>query len=188
MSKEKPNFDSINQALRRLNADIEAAELDGTLCGLLCVMGNNASKHLGQLIPKGATGDALDKEAYDMVTSCPVFILGGLNDPEFGFELLLPSDKNALDVRTEAMGEWSHGFLSGLALAGIEDFSNLPKEAAEFCQDMSEISRAGLSDMTLGEEDEVAYEELVEYLRIGVLLIYELLNPSSPDSPSDKVH
>ncbi len=188
MSQETPDFDSVNQALTRLNADIEAAELHGTLSGLLCVMGNNASKHLDQLIPKGAKGDALDKEAYDVVANCPVQILGELNDPEFGYELLLPDDEEGLDVRTEALAEWSHGFLAGLAIAGIEDFSKLPQEASEFCQDLGEISRAGLSDMAFGEEDEVAYEELAEYLRVGVLLMYEMLNPSSPASPSGQVH
>jgi len=188
MSQEIPDFDSVNQALLRLNADIEAAELHGTLSGLLCVMGNNASEHLAQLIPKGAKGDALDKEAYDLVNICPVHILNALNDPEFGYELLLPSDEHDLAERTEAMAEWGHGFLSGLAIAGIQDFAKLPKEASEFCQDLGEIARAGISEMELSEEDEVAYEELVEYLRVGVLLIYELLNPSSSASPSEQVH
>lgn len=188
MSQDTPNFDSVNQALLRLNADIEAAELHGTLSGLLCVMGNNASEHLAQLIPTGAKGDALDKEAYDLVNLCPAYILNALNDPEFGYELLLPDDDNGLAERTEAMAEWSHGFLSGLAMAGIQDFSKLPKEASEFCQDLGEIARAGLSEMAHSEEDEAAYEELVEYLRVGVLLIYELLNPSGPASPSEQVH
>lgn len=188
MSEETPDFDSVNRALLRLNADIEAAELHGTLSGLLCVMGNNASKHLDQLIPKGAKGDVLDSEAYEMIINSPVQVLAALNDPEFGYALLLPRDDEGLDVRTQALAEWSHGFLSGLAIAGIEDFSKLPKEASEFCHDLGEIARAGLSDMELGEEDEAAFEELSEYLRVGVLLIYELLNPSSPASPSGQVH
>lgn len=188
MNQEIPDFENVNEALLRLNADIDAAELHGTLSGLLCVMGNNASKHLDQLIPRGAKGDALDAEAYKRVIGCPVQILGALNDPEFGYDLLLPDDDEGLDVRTQAMAEWSHGFLSGLAIAGIEDFAKLPKEASEFCQDLGDISRAGLGDMALGEADEVAYEELVEYLRVGVLLMYELLNPSRSESPVAQVH
>ena len=62
MNQEIPDFENVNEALLRLNADIDAAELHGTLSGLLCVMGNNASKHLDQLIPRGAKGDALDAE------------------------------------------------------------------------------------------------------------------------------
>ncbi len=189
MSQQIPDFKDVNKALLRLNADIDAAELHGTLSGLLCVMGNNASKHLDQLIPRGAKGDALDSEAYERVIRCPVQILGALNDPEFGYDLLLPDDDEGLDVRTQAMAEWSHGFLSGLAISGIEDFAKLPKEASEFCQDLGDISRAGLSDMaSLGEDDEVAYEELVEYLRVGVLLMYELLNPDRSESPTAQVH
>ena len=188
MSQEIPSFENVNEALLRLNADIDAAELHGTLSGLLCVMGNNASKHLDQLIPRGAKGNALDSEAYKRVIQCPVQILGALNDPEFGYDLLLPDDDEGLDVRTQALAEWSHGFLSGLAIAGIEDFAKLPQEASEFCQDLGDISRAGLSDMTLGEADEVAYEELVEYLRVGTLLMYELLNPDRPESPAAQVH
>ncbi len=188
MKQETPSFEHVNKALLRLNAEIEAAELHGTLSGLLCVMGNNASKHLEQLIPKGARGDILDSEAYQRVIQCPVQILEALNDPEFSYDLLLPDDEQGLEVRTEAMAEWSHGFLSGLAIAGIKDFAKLPKEASEFCQDLLDISRAGLSEIARGEEDEVAYQELVEYLRVGTLLMYEMLNPSSSISPSEQVH
>jgi hypothetical protein len=189
MNDEILDFDQISDALARLNADIDAPELHGTLSGLLCVMGNTASKHLEQLIPKGAKGDALDKEAYDIISACPNIILAELNDPEFSYLPLLPDDDEDLQYRTEAMSEWSQGFLMGLAMAGIKDYDKLPKESSEFCQDLLEISQASHGNGEVSEEDESAYYELVEYLRVGVLLIYEMLNPVTQDgAPSTQIH
>jgi len=189
MSQLTLDFEDLNDALTRLNADIEAAELHGTLSGLLCAVGNSADKHLDTLIPKGATGDALDQQAYKRVRRCSTIILAQFNDIEMPFEPLLPDEDEDLQTRTEALCDWSHGFLLGLAMAGVKDYDKLPKEASEFCQDLLEISKATSYEHAGNDEDEAAYYELVEYLRVGVLLIYEMLNPvSGASSASEQLH
>ena len=83
-----------------------------------------------------------------------------------------------------ALGEWCQGFLSGLTLGGISDFDKLGTDAREVVEDLVEIARAGTSYHLEGsEEDEQAYAELMEYLRVGVLLINEELQPlkSAPE-------
>jgi hypothetical protein len=50
----------------------------------------------------------------------------------------------------------------------------LPEEVREIADDIVEISRA-TTDGEEGESDEAAYSELIEYLRVGVILVFETL-------------
>lgn len=93
-----------------------------------------------------------------------------LSGMEFDFELLLPDDSVALDTRVTALAEWTQGFLVGVVEAGAT-WSTAPAVVREVIADFAEIARlrgGGLED----EDDEGAYAELVEYVRMGVVLIY----------------
>lgn len=181
------DFFVIDDALQRLGADIGAAEFHSIISGMLCAQGDIGVHALEQVIPMPEAGDVLGHEAYDVLTHCTLGILAQLNDPECGFQLLLPEEDYDLQTRTEALADWCHGFLVGLTNSGISDFTALPSEAAELCQDMIEISRVGHYPQEDTEEDRAAFEELVEYIRMGALLINELLNPTS-STPNRQLH
>jgi uncharacterized protein YgfB (UPF0149 family) len=56
----------------------------------------------------------------------------------------------------------------------------LPKDVREFLEDMLSLAGAE-SDATADEEDEArALTELVEYVRVGVQLVYETLRGQPP--------
>ena len=57
-------------------------------------------------------------------------------------------------------------------MGGIKDFKSLPDDLPELLQDMVEISRASSYEAGEGEEDQEAYMELVEYIRMGALLAW----------------
>jgi uncharacterized protein YgfB (UPF0149 family) len=109
--------------------------------------------------------------------------LGRLREAESLFEPLLPDDDEPLVARSAAMALWCSGFLFGLGAGGVRDFSVLPEDVREIAGDIAEISRAGV-DGGESEEDEAAYAELVEYLRAGVTLVFEILESerSGPES------
>jgi hypothetical protein len=109
-----------------------------------------------------------------------------MNDTEADFELMLPDDDEPLEMRIEALGAWCQGFVYGLAVGGIKEDTELPEDSKELITDILEISRAGYvadneaelaTDEGNSEEDEVAFMEVSEYVRMGVLLIYEELQP-----------
>jgi uncharacterized protein YgfB (UPF0149 family) len=102
-----------------------------------------------------------------------------MQDSNFDFSLLLPDDDESLADRTHAMQEWTQGFLLGIALAGLQDMNDLPEDSKELIDDFIEISKAGQFDISNQEESEDAYLHIIEYLRMGVLLIAEELQPSS---------
>ena len=170
--------EQIESALQTLGADINASELHGTLCALLCTDGEpDADNWYRSLIPESDSNDLLQNEARQTLKLLYDETKQHLNDPTCDYQLLLPTDDD-VNIRTIALADWCQGFIMGLMMCGIKDFRKLPENSAEVSQDIVEISRAGTSyESEDTEEDAVALEELIEYVRVGVLLINEELHP-----------
>ena len=180
MQHDTPNYDALALVIEKLGAQQVPAELHGTLTGLLCVNGEaRADIWLENLFPGAAKGDLLAGEAFDELKRLHEATRAQLNAPDCELQLLLPDDDSNLDERVHALGEWCQGFLVGLSLGGIKEFSALSEDAREIAEDIVEIARADSSySFEGGEEDEHAYAELVEYLRVGVLLLNEEIQPT----------
>jgi uncharacterized protein YgfB (UPF0149 family) len=103
-----------------------------------------------------------------------------LNDAEAGFELLLPDDEVRLAERSEALASWCQGFTFGLVAGGLKEGADLPQDSRELIRDLVEIARLGHEESEGDDEDEEAYMQLSEYVRMAVLLINEELQPLKP--------
>ena len=97
------------------------------------------------------------------------------DDEDFAFALWLPDDDEPLEERTVALARWCSGFLAGLGSGG--QLEALSEEAREAIGDLQEIARAELtapgSAGSQNEEDESAYAEIVEYVRVVALVLHE---------------
>lgn len=183
----------VNTALRRLGIGTDAAENHGVLCGLVCARGPDMERAWLDLLrdereeaaPAGAPPET-DPAAWKDLSRLYRETVGQLRDEGFVFYLLLPDDSQPLQLRAEAMTEWCQGFLYGLAAGGLEDYSVLPQEVREIAEDIVEISSAS-TDSEEGESDEAAYSELVEYLRVGVILVFETLEAERGARTDDRV-
>lgn len=180
MPQNLPDYLILASALDKIGTEVTPSEVHGTLCGLLSAnTGAEADAWQQALWPNLASGDLLAAEAREVFAQTHDITRIQLNDPSCEFEMLLPDDDDSLDHRVHALGDWCQGYLIGLSLGGIKDFAPLPDDAREIAQDILEIARAGTSyELEGSEEDENAYAELVEYLRVGVLLINEELQPT----------
>ena len=179
MQKILPDYLALSSALDKLDTEITPSEVHGTLCGLLCANSSALAEVWQQSLWPNKKGDLLAGEAFEVFNQAHDVSRTQLNDPDCDFQMILPDDDDALDDRVFALGDWCQGYLTGLVLGGIKDFSPLPDDAQEIAKDIVEIARAGTSYQLEGsEEDEHAYAELVEYLRVGVLLINEELQPT----------
>ena len=166
--------------LRRANCQYSAAEIQGVACGLLAVDVNaDIEKWLGQVFPERDPQNALQQDFSHELTRYFQNLRMQLQDSNLGFHLLLLEDDEALEDRVDAVQEWAQGFLLGIALAGLQDFKNLPEDSKELLDDFIEISKVAQFSMDDKEESEDAYLHIVEYLRMGVLLIAEELQPST---------
>lgn len=202
------DFSEIDTVLERLGVIYAASESHGVLCGLLCVKGfvsyddwisllNDEQKIQSAWFeedPDDAEDYTEDDRKADETVDSEWGLLQDLydetlrqiSDDEYGFSLLLPNDEQALRIRTQALVEWCDGFLFGLGAGEIKDFAQLPDDVNEISHDLAEISRAYHEDEA-SEADEVAYAELVEYVRVGVLVIYEALQLTREARAGNKV-
>jgi uncharacterized protein YgfB (UPF0149 family) len=183
MNTALPNYSHILMSLDKIDAEIEPSELHGAMCGLLSARYmstfDNVVEHLLQSTDEG---NLLHREALANLSALFESTSRQMNDPNCDFHLLLPDDE-AVEELVFALGEWCQGFLLGLSLGGVHDPAGLPEEGAEIAKDFLEIARAGsLYEIEDSEEDERSYEELVEYVRVSVLLLNEILNPEKSAS------
>jgi len=175
MNPSLPDYDEINDALQGLSPHFDAAEFHGQLCGLLCTRhGLQLDDWLELSLPEhdAATLPAMAHELFQAVLLSSE---AGMSSEDFAFQLLLPDDTAGLAARVEALGNWCQGFLLGISHAGVSNIQALPGELPEIVTDFLNISQAENFELDDIEEDENAYMELVEYVRVGVQLFHEEL-------------
>lgn len=188
---ELPDYDVIAECLGDREHGAAPAEAHGTLCGLLCT----AAQDLPDAWIRNTLADTMQDPAAAAVDTFRTLekvyraSLDALNGTDMDFRPLLPADDRDLAVRTLGLASWCQGFLYGLATRGLRDFKDLDGEIREFLEDLAQISRAELEEATeTSEQNEVAYAELVEYIRVGVQLFYEAANAASDRAMPPGLH
>ena len=163
-----------------------AVEFHGMLAGLISTRGAEAEQlYIEELIPADYDpADLLQQEAIDGIALPYEALREQLNDPLLSFHPLLPEDDNTLDERVDAMAAWCQGYLLGLSRGGLPDSAKLSDETNEFLQDILSISRAENFELDGDEEDENALYEIIEYLRTGVVVVHDELQPTAPAPPA----
>ncbi len=101
------------------------------------------------------------------------------------FAPLLPDGDAGLGVRSRALASWCSGFLYGIGSAEEDIEARLSENALEVLSDFSEVTRLR-SDAKESKSSEANYSEIVEYMRVGVMLIFEELQGGP--QPGDTVH
>lgn len=178
---ERPEYLHLQTSLEKADADMSAAESHGVLCGIFCAGGRpELGDWLGQVFEELDLNNMLIKEASQLLVGLFENTQAQLNDSDADFQMLLPDDETQLSARTQALAQWCQGFTYGLASGGLKQETELPEDTAELLQDLVEIGRADHNAEIQDEADEEAYMQLYEYVRMGVLLINEELQPISP--------
>ncbi len=168
------DYAEIQRSLTASHALADPAEAHGTLAGALCALGPyRLEDWLAEILPDGAASGSADP-ALAMLYSATVASLSG---SDMDFDLLIPDDDQPIEERTRALTEWCTGFLYGLGINGAADPQRLPGELGEILRDMTEITRAGVDASDSPEANESALAELVEFVRVGVQLVFDQLQP-----------
>jgi uncharacterized protein YgfB (UPF0149 family) len=191
MPDPRISHQELADTLARLQVGISASDLHGSLTGYLCAGGSTTADTWPEALEldTGAVGAVQDSALPLLYRHCRE----QLDDSDLGFEPLLPGDDVALARRAEALVEWCRGFLGGVGLAGIGSRREaLSAEAREILQDFSTIAASNF-DYDEDDEDETALSEVLEFVRVGVLLLYGDLD-STPlrrdvrPAPSRRLH
>jgi yecA family protein len=170
-------LDTLELSLKRVDSPLTAVELHGLLTGMLSASyAVSFEKVLGEILDEEQDpADVLVKEAIRNLKTLFDEMKPELNDPEMAFTLMLPDEDAPLPGRLQALGQWCQGFVYGIGRGGVTTAA-LKGDSAELLKDFAEISRIS-EEAEGGEDDEEAYMELVEYIRVGVMLINEELQP-----------
>ena len=172
-----PNYEQIEGALVKIESPYSPEDCHGMLCAMLIV---NNSLRCSRWLDEICTPAQFDQpnviEERNALELLYEHTRQELNDAMLDFSLLIPDDIDNLSQRVAALKKWCDGFLFGLALAGVKDISKLPGDSFEVLQDIVTISQASEEDEE-DEMNEIAYNDILEYVRVGVLLINEELQP-----------
>ena len=180
-----PDFEH-TLAIAQGNLDAsELAECHGVACGLLCRLSNaSLDVYIGlldmlELVITPGTGLKMSLE--ELLNSTRAQLM----DEDMGLSLWLPNDDETLEERTMAVSQWCNGFLAGLGSNGDDSLKAMSDDANDALKDLQQISTADVTDTDESEEDENAFVEIVEYIRIVILMIREDLR--GPDG-QDLIH
>jgi uncharacterized protein YgfB (UPF0149 family) len=182
MSAATRSFDELQRVLAESRALTDAAEAHGTLVGTLCASQCSLADWLAEILPEGRAAEhatASLREVFDTTS-------GALHEGALAFTPIHPDDDAPIGDRTSALGEWCTGFLYGLGTGvAVPEASALEGEAAEVLRDMTEITHVDVDPDDDEESNEAAYAELVEFVRVGVQLLYDHLQPlREPPEPA----
>jgi uncharacterized protein len=183
-------FQDLDETLRRAGAACDAAESHGMLCGALCAGLESDGPWIDHILEEASGSAEAQKACRSALSSLRDGTHALLAGGSLEFAPVLPDDETGLADRTDALGEWCQGFLFGLGLAGARlKPDELSDETNEVLKDLGQVAQAGFEGDEDSDEDETAYAEVVEYVRVGVQLLYEELRAPAEIAPaSDTVH
>jgi uncharacterized protein YgfB (UPF0149 family) len=165
-------FPEIVRALTELRSSVPAAESHGCLCGALCASNDyRVERWLEEIVPdaeESAERTEPLKRLYDDTVRA-------LRGQDMEFQPLLPDDEASLEERARALGQWCQGFLYGFGTGGPAAKQKLPANVDEILRDLTQIGRASVALGADDEEQEQAYADVIEYVRVGVQLIHDEL-------------
>lgn len=164
-----PSFRELEQALDKTALRLHPSQVHGLVCGILCGHPNSRTTAWEELITGGTESGKTHQLLQTLYNNSAQQLANFL----FEFELILPSDKDELTVRAEALTLWCQGMLTGLKLAQVPIVDREPGDVTEAIDDLIEIAKMNYEEVVSSEEDETAYVELVEYVRMAVTLIYQ---------------
>jgi len=187
---ETIDYLKLEQVLHQGDADFTVAESQAIACGVLVVniaadklawvkliVGDVDTNNNNQHRAIASLGELFEQTKYQ------------LQDSNLEFNLLLPDDDDPISHRFNSVQDWCRGFLTGIAMSGIKlegDNSALPEDTRDLLMDFANISSSGDFDFDEEEgknaESEIALAEIIEYLRMGTLLINEELQPIKSSS------
>ena len=178
-----PEYDEVSHALDTTHLKPHASQVHGLISGVLC--GNPKG---GMAWEELVTGGKDAGKAHDVLELLYTATAQQLKDFLFEFQLLLPNDNYPLPERAEALTLWTQGFLTGLKMANVQLIERGAGEVTEAINDMIEIAKMNHEDVVASEEDENAYTELVEFVRMATVLIYQELSESDVSTKTAGSH
>lgn len=173
MTELKANqlYAQLDLKLREIGWSSGASEAHGLLAGLAC-RGFPAT-HIANKMHMFELNS--DQDSSPLIALYEV-ILQNLQSDSPVFDLMLPDENETAFVRAEEIANWCSGFAQGFCHDGEAVVSKSTGSVKELFHDIMEIARmqAGPADDEQSRQrEERDLNEIEQFLRVGVQLIYE---------------
>ena len=181
-------YSELDEKLKASSWKSGASEAHGLLTGLAC-RGITATEirnrmHLFQFS---------EDEDTTLLEGLFELILRDLDSSAPTFDLLLGGDEEHIVVRVDEIASWCGGYVQGFCHDGDSAIMEQSAEVQEIIQDIMDICGMEV-DLTNSvshdlEEEEKAFAEVEEYLRVGVQIIFdETTGFKKKDPVSEQIH
>ena len=177
-----PDYSEVSAALIEMQSDYNPSQIHGLFCGYICATSGKINREWEKLL----FGKHQDHPAKAQMQQLYEISYHQMSEFSFEFSLLLPDDNTDINARAEALGLWCQGFLTGLEQSTVSIQKHPDSEIQDALHDLVEIAQVNFGDMSDSDEDETAYFELVEYVRLSALMIFHELKKSNPNAASDE--
>lgn len=188
ISADLPSFDKISQALDGSDLFTNAAETHGVLSGFVCggidLDGKSWQPLFNDVVNEGMS---LPQSLKVLISDIYADVVKQCTDDGLGFNLLLPEDNKPLDERAEAMAQWAQGFLVGFGMVQ-QALNQASEDVQEVIRDIRDISQLSLDFEQEDEDAEIAFIEIVEYLRVSAMLCFNTFSRHTPTPISTTLH
>jgi uncharacterized protein len=182
------DHDSLQSLVLDEQLGVDAAFLHGSLVGLLCAgMRTDATHWLDHALPASDATKHLTESAGAYVRRLYQETVADLDDPDLGFDLYLPVN-GSINEHAQGLVDWCGGFLGGLGLGGWKGERQLAGDVREAIADLRQIANSQLSFDHDPEVDENALMELVEFVRVSVVLLYDEISQPQTAMNRPKLH
>jgi hypothetical protein len=173
MTESSLNYERVERQLASADIESGAAEVQGILCGLLCVGAQEPlSRWMAELFDQERAGDLLVKECADSLRILYREAMANLDGDELGLTPFLPEDRQPFRQRAAAVAEWCQGFLYGVGLGELPSGHQFSVEAQESLSALTEVSRMDLEGLQGSEEDEAALVEVTEFFWVAAMALH----------------
>jgi len=174
--KRLGDYEDLQLIFDEHDAGMNVSEAHGLASGMLCVQFDaDFNRWVTAIFDTEDQLKALTNDDKQGLIGLFQGTLELLKADEFIFDLLLPDEEERIGVRAVAMSEWCQGFLYGVAYMGVGDDKDWDEDCRGVLRDLMEISR--LDADNTDDSDEQAFMELQEYVRMGVQILMQELQP-----------
>jgi len=174
--EDMPSWEDAADSLFNAGETLNPSALHGAMAGLFGAgFSPQTEKHFAATVAALEKALAIDLtgDLVDFVSRLSLATLSAIQDADYMFQPLLPSNDDALEERLMSVSEWSRGFLSGFT-QGITQREAagepIPGITAEALKDMAAIAQVD-PEAADSEETERQLDDVIEYLRFAAISI-----------------
>ncbi len=179
------DLDKMQALFERHEVFANPSEIHGVIAGLLCGGTKaNDSHWIEPIADFFHQGLSFHQSVVEQLEIMFKQVWDNLVDEDFQFTPLLPDDDEPLHIRSTALAGWTQGFLLGFGI-NKQVLNDASEDVNEAIQDFAEICKMA-SDLPDSEENENAFFEVHEYVRISSIMCFSELG-DNPDSGKNKI-